>query len=94
MRVASSTRRSPSMTYYAIDDLAERWAVARRTASESVRRHDFPAPLALSGRTRRWPVGEVQAWEAEQRDRVKTRRLPRPAGRKALLVPIVVRRAS
>lgn len=80
--------------YYTIEELSERWSVARRTANEYVRRHGFPAPVAFTGKTRRWPVEEVHAWEAGQRDGRRARRLPRPSGRKAALTPIVVRRAA
>ena len=81
-------------TYYAIDDLSERWGVTRRSANEYVRRHGFPAPLAFSGRTRRWPIDEVDAWEVEERQKRRPRRSPRPAPRKTDLAPVIVRRAA
>lgn len=91
---ASAAPSSGVNHYYTIEQLSERWSVAQRTANEYVRRHDFPAPLAFSGRTRRWPVDEVHAWETGHRDGRRSRRSPRPAGRKAALTPIVVRSAA
>ena len=81
-------------THYAIDDLSERWGVTRRTANEYVRRHGFPAPLAFSGRTRRWLIDEVDAWEVEERQKRRAGRIPRPAPRKAGLAPVIVRRGA
>ena len=91
---ATASRSSCVTTYYAIDDLSERWGVTRRITNEYVRRHGFPAPLAFSGRTRRWPIDEVDAWEVAARQKRRTGRLPRPAPRKTELAPVIVRRAA
>ncbi len=57
--------------FYTLQDLAERWGVTAETARQYTYENDFPACLALSGQTLRWPVAEVQTWEKARREQPK-----------------------
>lgn len=52
-------------------DLAARYAINRVTIWRWLSdKPDFPRPVALSERVRRWRLSEIEAWEAA-RERVK-----------------------
>ena len=51
------------MTYYTMKDLTERYSVHRNTIWRWIKTRGFPAGVAFSPTTRRFPVSEVQAWE-------------------------------
>ena len=51
--------------------LAQRWGVNRATVWRWLQtKHDFPKPVALSERVRRWRSSEIAVWE-RARERVE-----------------------
>lgn len=51
-----------------ITRVAERYATTKHSIYRWMREErDFPAPIRLPGKTLRWRLSEVEAWEATRR---------------------------
>lgn len=56
---------SAKTLYLTVDQVATRFAVSKDSIWRWRREGDFPAPYKLSGRTARWRLAEIEAWEAQ-----------------------------
>ena len=51
--------------YLTVDQVATRFVVSKDTIWRWRRDGEFPAPYRLGGRTARWRLSEIEAWEAQ-----------------------------
>lgn len=50
--------------YLSVDQVASRFGVSKDTIWRWRREGDFPKPVKLGGRTTRWRLSDIEAWEA------------------------------
>ncbi len=51
--------------YASAEEVAVRFGVSKDTIWRWRREGDFPAPVRLGGRTSRWRLSDIEAWEAQ-----------------------------
>ncbi|MGJ8590169.1 MAG: helix-turn-helix transcriptional regulator [Yoonia sp.] len=51
--------------YLTVEQVAARFAVSKDSIWRWRREGEFPAPYKLGGRTARWRLAEIEAWEAQ-----------------------------
>ena len=54
----------PKNLYLSVDQVAARLGVSRDTIWRWKRNGSFPKAMKLSGRTTRWRLSDIEAWEA------------------------------
>lgn len=59
--------------FLSLDDVLERTALAKSTLYQRIRAGDFPKPVPLGGRAKRWIASEIDQWIA---DRIANRDTP------------------
>jgi prophage regulatory protein len=50
-----------------LPEVVDRVGLSRATIYSMIKRAEFPRPIPLTGRLRRWPEDVVDAWLAERR---------------------------
>jgi len=66
MKKRSKTKSSKIPLFLSDEQLAKRYGVSRSTIWRWLRKGDFPSPVKLGPGCTRWPLDDVQAWEAEK----------------------------
>ncbi|WP_417723386.1 helix-turn-helix transcriptional regulator [Salipiger sp.] len=56
----------PEITYLNVQQVAERLGVSAASIWRWKRDGDFPRAVKLGGRTTRWKLADVEAWEASR----------------------------
>jgi predicted DNA-binding transcriptional regulator AlpA len=69
MRRRSDPARSKGMTkLMTVEDLRELFQLGRTSVYALTNSANFPAPYALDGRIKRWPIEDVTLWLETQRE--------------------------
>jgi len=55
----------PSIIYLSVEQVAARYNVSKDTIWRWRRDGDLPKPVKLGGRTSRWRLSDIEAWEAQ-----------------------------
>lgn len=64
-------RRKPTVTipsenlYLSVDQVSSRFSVSKDSIWRWRRDGEFPAPVKLGGRTTRWRLSDIEAWESQ-----------------------------
>ncbi|MCL3882995.1 helix-turn-helix domain-containing protein [Marivita sp. GX14005] len=54
----------PAGVYLSVEQVALRYNVSKDTIWRWRREGDFPKPVKLGGKTSRWRLADIEAWEA------------------------------
>lgn len=55
----------PAGLYLSVEQVSDRYNVSKDTIWRWRREGDFPKPIKLGGKTSRWRLSEIEAWESQ-----------------------------